>query len=178
MAQTDALLDRLEELLAGIDQLDEAVRSDVYELLDGIDTLHRQAVHALAGAVDDEDLRQARTQHPAVDWLLTAYAVGRDERSAAEAALDEIRPYIHSHNGEVELLDVEGGVVHVRLSGACAGCTASAITLRHGVEEALDEHLPGFVGLEVTEEEAEPHGPPGPTLVDLDTSLLDEGGGA
>lgn len=170
------LLQRLEDLVAGIDELDEPVRSQVYELLDGIDTLHRRAVHALAGAVADQGLQQAREQHPEVDWLLHAYAVGTDERAAAEQALDEIRPYIQSHDGEVELLDVEGGVVHVRLAGACAGCTASAVTLRHGVEEALEEHFPGFVGLEVTEDEAEPHEPPGPTLVDLDTSLLDDKG--
>lgn len=175
MPQVDRLLDRLGELVAGLDELDEPARSEVYELLDGIDTLHRRAVHALADAVDDADLQRARAGNPAVDWLLTAYSVGTDERSVAEAALDEIRPYIHSHDGEVELLDVEGGVVHVRLAGACAGCTASAITLRHGVEEALAEHVPGFVALEVTEEEAEPHGPPGPTLVDLDASLLEEG---
>lgn len=171
--ELDRLLGRLEQLVAEVDELEDPARSAIYELLDGIDTLHRRALHALGEQVDDAVLADARQARPAVDWLLTAYGVGTDERAVVEAAIDRVRPYIHSHGGEVELLDVEGGVAHLRLSGACAGCTASAVTLRHGVEEALEEHWPGFVGLEVEEDEAEPHAPPGPTLLDLDTSVLD-----
>lgn len=169
----DRLLGHLEQLVAEIDELEGPARSSVYELLDGIDALHRNALHALAEELDGASLRHARRARPAVDWLLSAYGVGADDRQVVETAIDRVRPYIHSHGGDIEVLDVQGGVARVRLGGACSGCSASAITLRHGVEEALEEHWPGFVGLEVEEEDAAPHDPPGPTLVDLDTSLLD-----
>lgn len=145
------------------------MREQVIALLDGIDLLHRSALHALADAVGHATLEQARAAHPAVAWLLEAYAVGVDERAAAEAAVAAVLPYIHSHGGDVEILAVERGVVHVRLQGSCAGCSASAITLREGVEKALEERLPGFVALEVEPDDAPPHPPPGPTLLQIGT---------
>ena len=56
--------------------------------------------------------------------------------------LDGIRPYLQSHNGDVELVRIEGGTAYVRLLGACQGCGSSTTTLRDSVAEALLEHLP------------------------------------
>ncbi|MDP9023384.1 MAG: NifU family protein [Actinomycetota bacterium] len=168
MDDLDALLTHLEELLESLQEFDEPIQEQVFDLLDGIDVLHRMALTHLGDALSDQvDLNELRQAHPAISWLFDAYAVGVDERAAAEQALEEIRPYIHSHGGEVEILEVQDGVVHVRMSGACAGCTASAVTLREGVESSLREHFPGFMHLTVEDDEAEPHAPPGPTLVQL-----------
>jgi Fe-S cluster biogenesis protein NfuA/nitrite reductase/ring-hydroxylating ferredoxin subunit len=79
-----------------------------------------------------------------------------DERVQVDEALDEVRPYIHSHGGEVELLDVEDGVVHLRLSGSCHGCAASAMTLKRGIEEVLRKHYPGFKEVVSHEPEGDP----------------------
>lgn len=166
-SDVEDLLEHLGQLMDEIDGLDEAVRARVFDLLDGVDLLHRTALERLGAALDDGDLERLRAADPAVAWLFDAYAVGVDQQAAAERALDEIRPYIHSHGGEVEVLDIDDGVVHVRLSGACSGCSASAITLREGVEDALREHMPGFVDLTVEEDHAEPHPPPGPTLLQI-----------
>ena len=162
------LLDRLEVLIAELDELDEPVRARVVELLDGIDALHRLAIGRLAAELDEDTLSRARDADPAVAWLLDLYGVDVDDRAAAETALEEIRPYIHSHGGSVEILDVADGDVRVRLAGACSGCTASAITLREGVERALQEHVPGFRTLLVEEDDAAPHPPPGPTLLQIE----------
>jgi Fe-S cluster biogenesis protein NfuA len=158
----------MEELLADLDALDEDVRQPVVEILDGIDALHRMALRRLAAQLDVKAVQRLRAGDPAVCWLLDAYAIGVDERAAAEAALEAIRPYVHSHGGQVELLDAHAGVVRLRLSGACAGCTASAVTLQEGVEQALRDHFAGFVAMEVEETgPAVSHAPPGPTLVEL-----------
>jgi Fe-S cluster biogenesis protein NfuA len=69
----------------------------------------------------------------------------------------------------VELLGVDSGVVRLRLSGACSGCTASAQTLRDGVQEALREGFPGFGRMEVEEDlTAAVHAPPGATLLQIE----------
>jgi Fe-S cluster biogenesis protein NfuA len=162
------LLERLDELLGELDGLEEPVRARIFELLDGIDALHRLALEGLASAVGPETLERARHAEPALGWLLDAYGIGIDQRATAEAALDPIRPYIHSHGGSVEVLAAEAGRVRVRLAGACSGCTASAITLRNGVEEALREGFPGFRTLEVEEDDAPAHPPPGPTLLQIE----------
>ena len=58
--------------------------------------------------------------------------------------------------------------MRVRLSGACSGCTSAAETLRSGVEEALREGLPGFVGMEVAPDDgAPPHPPPTQVLLQI-----------
>jgi len=156
------LLDRLEELLGEVDELDEPVRETVFELLDGVDALHRLAVTRLAALLPDVQL--LRQADPAVAWLLEAYGVGVDDVDAASAALDAVRPYIHEHGGDVRVLAVADGVVRVQLTGACSGCTAAAITLRNGVEEALREGLPGFVAMDVAPDSGAPAHPP-PTQV-------------
>ena len=166
MPSFDELADRLEQLLAELDELDDAARAKVFELLDGLDALHGTALRQLDAALDAATLARLR-EDPVLAWLLDAYGIGVDQRAAAEAALDSVRPYIHSHGGSVELLEVDGGRVRLRLAGSCSGCTASAITLREGIEHALVERMPGFAGVEVEEDDAPPHPPPGPTLVQL-----------
>lgn len=168
MSGFDDLLQRLEELLTELEQLDEPVRQAVFELLDGIDTIHRFALGRLAEGIGPEAVERLRDADQAVAWLLDAYGIGVDELAAAEAALASIRPYIHSHGGKVEVLEAGQGVVRLRMSGACSGCSASAITLKEGIEEALREGLPGFARIEVVEEDsAAPHPPPGPTLLQI-----------
>lgn len=164
----DELLDRMEACLDAVERLSAADRENVFELLDTVDHLHRVALHHVGQALDAATIERLRAAHPAVAWLLESYGVGLDERATAELALEDIRPYIHSHGGEVHVLDVDDGVVRVRLSGACSGCSASAITLQEGVEDALRTHLPGFVGLDVEEDDAPTHAPPGPTLLQIE----------
>lgn len=63
-------------------------------------------------------------------------------REKVEAALDEIRPGLQADGGDVELVDIEDGVVKVRLKGACAGCPMSQMTLTFGIEKVLKERIP------------------------------------
>jgi Fe-S cluster biogenesis protein NfuA/nitrite reductase/ring-hydroxylating ferredoxin subunit len=62
-----------------------------------------------------------------------------------QAALDSIRPYLESHEGNVELTRVEDGIAYVRLAGSCDGCHASAATLKNAVENAIFERVAEIV---------------------------------
>lgn len=162
-------LDDMEAVLEEVEALEDSVRDPVFALLDGIDALHRHALDRLAAQLDQETLDRLAAADPAVAWLFGAYGIGVDERATAEAALESIRPYLHSHGGDVTVVEAHSGVVRVRLSGACSGCTASTITLRRGVEEALRDGFPGFVEMVAEEDDALPHPPPGPTLLQIDS---------
>lgn len=167
LAAFGPLLDRLEELLAAVEGLPEDVRNQVFELLDGVDAVHRLAITRLAAGLG-KDLAVVRRGDAAVDWLFEAYGVGVEDADAASAALEQIRPYLHEHGGEVEVLGVARGVVQVRLIGACSGCTSAADTLRHGVQEALRENLPGFVSMDVAPDDgALAHPPPAQVLLQI-----------
>lgn len=61
-----------------------------------------------------------------------------------EEALDTIRPAIAMDGGNVELLDIEDGVVTLRMMGACGGCPMSTMTLKRGIEQRLREMVPGI----------------------------------
>jgi len=64
-------------------------------------------------------------------------------REKVEEILATIRPTLEADGGSIELVDVdEAGVVKVKLTGACAGCPMSQMTLQHGVERVLREQLP------------------------------------
>lgn len=61
-----------------------------------------------------------------------------------EAVLDKVRPALQAHDGNIELIRIEGANIHVRLKGSCVGCPSSTVTLRYGVERALREEIAGF----------------------------------
>lgn len=59
-----------------------------------------------------------------------------------ETVLDEMRPYLISDGGNVELVEIDGPVVKLRLQGACGSCPSSTMTLRMGIERRLREAIP------------------------------------
>jgi Fe-S cluster biogenesis protein NfuA len=64
-------------------------------------------------------------------------------------ALDEVRPHLQVDGGDVELVDVsKDGVVKVRLTGHCAGCPMSQMTLKWGVENYLKKKVPAVKSVE------------------------------
>jgi Fe-S cluster biogenesis protein NfuA len=70
-------------------------------------------------------------------------------REKIEAALGKIRPSLQADGGDVELVEVTaGGIVRVRLTGACKGCPMSQMTLKSGVERILKQEVPGVKAVE------------------------------
>jgi Fe-S cluster biogenesis protein NfuA len=59
-----------------------------------------------------------------------------------ETVLDEMRPYLMADGGNVELVDIDGPTVKLRLNGACGSCPSSTMTLRMGLERRLREQIP------------------------------------
>ena len=63
-------------------------------------------------------------------------------RDKVEAALNKIRPARVADGGNVELVDINDGTVKVKLTGACAGCPMSTMTLKMGIERVLKQDIP------------------------------------
>ncbi len=63
-------------------------------------------------------------------------------KEKVEAALNKIRPALMADGGNVELVDVQEGVVKVKLTGACGGCPMSQMTLKMGIERILKKEVP------------------------------------
>ena len=72
-----------------------------------------------------------------------------DLEAQVDRVLDELRPYIHSHGGEVNVLEVtEEGIARLQMVGSCNGCPMSMLTMRLGIERLLAEKLPQLKGAE------------------------------
>ncbi len=70
-------------------------------------------------------------------------------RDRVEAAINEIRPALQMDGGDCQLVDVtEDGIVKLRLTGACAGCPMSQMTLKMGIEQTLKEKIPEVQSVE------------------------------
>ena len=65
-----------------------------------------------------------------------------------ETVLDELRPYLMADGGNVELVEIDGPIVKLRLQGACGSCPSSTMTLRMGIERRLREFIPEIAEVE------------------------------
>jgi Fe-S cluster biogenesis protein NfuA/nitrite reductase/ring-hydroxylating ferredoxin subunit len=75
----------------------------------------------------------------------------KDTRTRVVEALDQVRPYLGSHAGGVDLLgvDPEAGVVRLRLEGSCDGCPSSTQTVKLAIERAIEQAAPEVTAVEV-----------------------------
>ncbi|MBR8830856.1 MAG: Fe/S biogenesis protein NfuA [Chroococcopsis gigantea SAG 12.99] len=65
-----------------------------------------------------------------------------------EQVLDEMRPYLMADGGNVELVEIDGPIVKLRLQGACGSCPSSTMTLKMGIERRLREVIPEIAEVE------------------------------
>ncbi len=78
-----------------------------------------------------------------------AVAAIEELETRVDQVLDEMRPYIHSHGGEVNVLEVtDEKVARIQMLGSCNGCPMSMLTMRLGIERLLAEKVPELKGAE------------------------------
>jgi Fe-S cluster biogenesis protein NfuA len=124
------------------------------------------AVEGLVGLYGEALARLLDGADPLEDELLSHLLLLHDlhpldAETRVRRALDEVRPYLQSHGGDVELMAIDGGVARLRLEGTCDGCPSSATTMRLAVEDAIARAAPELERVEA-EGMAEP--PPAPLL--------------
>jgi nitrite reductase/ring-hydroxylating ferredoxin subunit len=147
------ILEEVQQLIAELQSHpDAAVGARLTDLLQGIDTIHRTALTHLVTAIQamaGEAFINRLTADPAIRLLLMSYdLIAVDRRLHAEEALDTVRGHLHDHGVDVELAEVVGGAVYVKLHGLERGGVAAA-AVRHDLEEALKLGLVGFQELVV-----------------------------
>jgi Fe-S cluster biogenesis protein NfuA/nitrite reductase/ring-hydroxylating ferredoxin subunit len=155
-SSSEELLERVQALSERVERLeDPEARDAAQELVAAILEMHGAGLATIGAVLDEagpagEAAKAKLVADPVVASLLLIhdlYPVPLEQRVAE--ALEEVRPYMESHDGNVELLGVEDGVVRLRLAGSCDGCPASASTLELAIKEALEKAAPDLAGLEV-----------------------------
>jgi Fe-S cluster biogenesis protein NfuA/nitrite reductase/ring-hydroxylating ferredoxin subunit len=157
---------RIETLLEEIESFkDPQARAKTAEMVQTLLELYGEGLGRIVecvGRLGGEDLKDELLGDELISHLLLLHGlhpVGLETRVLG--ALDEVRPYLESHGGNVQFLGIEGDVARVRLEGSCDGCPSSTMTLKLAIEEAVQKAAPELEGVEA-EGVAEP--PPQPTM--------------
>ncbi len=165
-ADLDALAARLDATAEAVAALDDAPRRVADDALAARDEVHRDVLTSIVRRLKDDprgkELLFELVDDPQVRMVLMMHGILRpDPLTLAARVIEQVRPNLQSHGGDVELLDVRDQTAYVRLQGACNGCSLAAVTLRDGVEEALVAGVPGLTGVEVVPND------PSPALIPL-----------
>ena len=164
---------RMEALLEEIETLrDPAARSKAAEMVQVLLELYGEGLARMMDTIAEGEDRERAFDAFAGDELISHLLLLHglhplDVEDRVLGALDEVRPYLESHGGNVELLGVEDGVARLRLEGSCDGCPSSTVTLKLAIEEAVQKAAPDLEGIEaegVAEPEPAPNLVAGPTL--------------
>ncbi len=152
------LLAEAEQLIATLTaHADPAVGAATTALLERIDAVHRTALSHLMGAIQSmagDAFINRLTGDAAIRLLLMSYdLLAVDRRTLAEEALDAARGHLHAHGVDVELVDVLGGVIAVRVHGVTPEDAAYSGVITD-IEQALRIGLLGFQELEVRDGKA------------------------
>lgn len=145
-----ARLQRLETLLHEVERwTDPAAQEHLREIVQAILDLHRAGLERMLERLDAAILDACAGDEVAAGMLLLHGLHPLDLEARVRQALQEVRPALHRHGGDVELLEVRDGIVRLRLEGNCHGCPSSAATMRQTVEEAIVGKAPDALAVEV-----------------------------
>jgi Fe-S cluster biogenesis protein NfuA/nitrite reductase/ring-hydroxylating ferredoxin subunit len=162
---------RVEALLEEVEALGDPAAGMATELVGAMLDLYGEGLGRIVSGLADAGhggLPPAVAEDELVSHLLflhDLHPVDLDTR--VREALGEVRPYLESHGGNVELLSTEGGVVRLRLEGSCSGCPSSAMTLKLAIEDAIYKIAPE---VEAIEAEGATEAEPQPQLLQLEMS--------
>ena len=160
---------RMETLLEEIETLpDRNARSKAAEVVGVLLDLYGEGLARMMEVVAEGEERErtfdAFAEDELVSHLLLLHGLHPlDVETRVVRALEEVRPYLQSHGGNVELLGVKEGVARLRMQGSCSGCPSSTVTLRLAIEEAIQKTAPDLEGIEAEGVAEEPK--PAPTIV-------------
>jgi len=150
------LVARVQELTARLQALDDPEARNLADDLGGaISEMYADGLARIFAALEGDDpafvaVRDELAQDGVVASLMLMHDLYPvDLHTRVCQALDDVRPYLASHEGDVELLGIEGAIAHLKLLGSCDGCGASAATLESAIEEALRDHAPDLEGIRV-----------------------------
>jgi Fe-S cluster biogenesis protein NfuA/nitrite reductase/ring-hydroxylating ferredoxin subunit len=160
---------RMETLLGEIETLpDQNARSKAAEVVGVLLDLYGEGLARMMEVVAEGEERErtfdAFAEDELISHLLLLHGLHPlDLETRVIMALEEVRPYLRSHGGNVKLLGVKEGVARLRMQGSCSGCPSSTVTLRLAIEEAIQKSAPDLEGIEAEGVAEEPK--PAPTIV-------------
>ncbi|MEA5600003.1 NifU family protein [Nostoc sp. UHCC 0252] len=149
MTNLEELVQEINRFEAIISEWDESQRCVAVGLKRAIEALHKAAFTNLIKSLKEESMPALR--HAVADEVVYAVLLYHELvkppkpplSQRIQIALEEVRPALKSHNGDVELVAIKPpDTVEVKLIGTCSSCPTSTLTLSQGIEQAIKNHCP------------------------------------
>ncbi len=166
---------RIQEVEELVKKLERAGNPEIHaaalELVQSVIDLHGAGLERMIDLMCQSEAGEEALVEAVKDDLVSSMFLlhGLHPESVEERvlqALDKVRPYLHSHGGDVEMVGITDGILKVRLQGTCGSCASSSLTMKNAVEEAVYEAAPDI--LEIVEEQGKDDAAPSaPHLVVL-----------
>jgi len=149
-------LETVESRIKELDALqDESAKRSAVDAVQALLELHGDVLNRMLEMIADRgEAGEAIILELAADEMVGGlllvhglHPVSLEDR--VRGALTKVRPYLGSHGGNVELLEVNDGVAHLRLEGHCHSCPSSTLTLKYAIEREIAQAAPDLVDLVV-----------------------------
>ena len=148
--------ERIEMLIQEVNDIpDSHSRTIVEELVQALLDMYGEGLSRILeltarSEASGDELINTFTQDDLLSSLFLLHELHpEDIETRVARALVDVRPYLKSHGGNVELVKIDKGVAYLRLEGSCHGCPSSTITLKLAIEEAIYKAAPDLVELQV-----------------------------
>jgi nitrite reductase/ring-hydroxylating ferredoxin subunit/Fe-S cluster biogenesis protein NfuA len=153
----EKLAERIDELFKKVRDFEDEKREIVGELVKSIEEFTKIALAKLVRFMKEDptgkELLLKAVKEPEVYSLFLKHGLIReDDRIKAIKALELIKPYIRSHGGDVEFVDLKDKTLYVRLKGACTGCSQVSFTLQQTILEAVQSFVPYIERVELAKD--------------------------
>jgi len=148
-AQWRAAGDRIQTLLDSFAAGGTAAYERAQHLVREVVGLYGAGLERILAHADPELTERLATDDLVASLLLVHGLHPHDMRRRVSEALDRVRPYLGSHGGDVDLIEIEGGTVRLAFQGSCKSCPSSAVTLELAVEDAIRAAAPEITDIEV-----------------------------
>jgi Fe-S cluster biogenesis protein NfuA/nitrite reductase/ring-hydroxylating ferredoxin subunit len=152
--------DRIQTLLDASAAGGAVARERAEQLVREVVDLYGAGLERIVGmaVAANPELAEAFARDNLVASLLLVHGLHpHDVERRVTDALDSVRPYLGSHGGDIDLLEVDGDVVRLRFAGSCKSCPSSAVTLELAVEDAVRAAAPEISSIEVVAAEPDSH---------------------
>jgi len=152
-----AVGDRIEMLLGEVRaSVDRASRELVEDTIASVTELYGAGLARILELVSADEVGILMADDLVASLLILHGLHPLDLAARVHEALDSVRPYLESHGGDVEVLEIDEqrGLLRLRMLGSCDGCPSSSVTLEMAVREAIEAGAPEITRIEVADESA------------------------
>jgi Fe-S cluster biogenesis protein NfuA len=162
-------MDDIDRMVARVRGLaDTEAREAALQLVQAVMEFHAGAIDRMMEIASEQGVAGWAVidqfgRDPLVSNLLLLHGLHPvDIATRVRDSLDQVRPYLRSHGGDVELISIDGTVVLLKLIGSCNGCPSSALTLKTAIEKSIRSSAPDVTSIEC---EGDTHGASTPVSV-------------